>query len=74
MTAGSPLSSVATSRYDSRLRRGGWDVRAVASTRIWSDGGASAPEFRYRAEVDTYVGDTPFVRREIEGRIPRHWI
>ncbi len=74
MTAGSPLSGAATSRYDSRLRRGGWDVRAVASTRIWSDGDASAPEFRYRAEVDTYVGDTPFVRREIEGRIPRHWI
>jgi hypothetical protein len=74
MTAGSPLSSVATSRYDSRLRRGDWDVRAVASTRIWSDSAGLEPEFRYHAEVDTYVGDTPFVRREIEGRIPRRWI
>ncbi|HEY1428759.1 MAG TPA: hypothetical protein VGF18_04255, partial [Candidatus Tumulicola sp.] len=63
-----------TSRYDSHLRRGDWDVRAVASTRIWSGGDASAPEFRYSARVETFAGGTPFARRDIEGRIRRRWI
>jgi uncharacterized protein len=74
LTAGDPLSSVATTRYDSRLRRRDWNVRALAATRVWSDAGGSRPEFRYRATVETYVDDRAFVRREVEGRIPRRWV
>jgi putative CocE/NonD family hydrolase len=74
LTAGDPLSSVATTRYDSRLRRRDWNVRALTATRVWSDAGGSRPEFHYRATVETYVDDRAFVRREVEGRIPRRWI
>jgi putative CocE/NonD family hydrolase len=74
LTADAPLSGLATTRYDSHLRRRDWNVRAVTTTRVWSDSGASRPEFRYRATVETYVDEHPFVRREIEGRIPRRWI
>jgi uncharacterized protein len=72
--AGSPLSAVATSRYDSRLRRGSWDVRAVTTTNIWSDASGAQSEFRYSATVEAYIGSRPFARRSVDGRIPRRWI
>jgi predicted acyl esterase len=74
MTAGSPLSSEQTTRYDSRLRRRNWNVRALTTTRVWSDHEGGHPEFHYRATVETFIDDREFARREVEGRIPRRWI
>ena len=74
ITSGNPLSAVATSRYDSRLQRGSWDVRAVTATEVRAAGTPSHPEFRYRATIDAYSGGVPFAHREIEGRIPRRWV
>jgi len=73
--AGDPLSSKMVARYDSKLARGDWRVRAVTTSTVWSqrlpDGGTA---FRYEATVDTYIGDEPFERARVEGTIPRRWV
>jgi uncharacterized protein len=74
IVTGHPLSAVATSRYDSHLRRGSWDVRAITSTEVRAAGTTSHPEFEYRATIDAYSAGKTFAHREIQGRIPRRWI
>jgi hypothetical protein len=73
--AGDPMSAEMTTRYESKLERGAWRVRAVTQTRVWSEHLASGePAFRYSADVETFVGERPFERRHVEGSIPRRWV
>lgn len=72
---GAPASSVMQARYESKLERGAWRVRAVTHSRVWTerspDGGYA---FRYEADVETYVGDEPFESNRVTGSIPRRWV
>jgi putative CocE/NonD family hydrolase len=73
--ADDPLSSTMIARYDSKLARGNWRVRAVTESKVWSErlpSGETA--FRYEAKVDTFIGDTPFESHSVEGTIPRRWV
>jgi hypothetical protein len=73
--AGDPVSSKMIARYDSRLARGDWRVRAVATSTVWSErlpSGETA--FRYEAVVETFIGDEPFETHRVEGTIPRRWV
>lgn len=73
--ADDPLHAEMSTRYDSRLERGTWRVRAVTRTRVWSDRApAGGAQFRYAAEVETFDGDRPFRRRRIAGAIPRRYV
>jgi hypothetical protein len=73
--AADPLSSKMVARYDSKLARGDWRVRAVATCTVWSERVPSGETvFRYEAAVETFIGDEPFERRNVEGLIPRRWV
>jgi uncharacterized protein len=73
--AGDPVTAEMTTRYESRLARGSWSVRAVTTTRVWSEPTpAGGSEFRYTAEVETFEGEQPFERRRVAGSIPRIWV
>lgn len=73
--AGEPMFAEMTARYESKLERGDWRVRAVTQTRVWSERAPSGEAaFRYTADVETFVGDQPFERRHVEGSIPRLWV
>jgi putative CocE/NonD family hydrolase len=73
--ANEPLSSTMVARYDSKLARGTWRVRAVTESKVWSERQASGQTvFRYEAAVQTYIGDEPFESHRVEGTIPRRWI
>ncbi|HKU81114.1 MAG TPA: hypothetical protein VJP76_03005, partial [Candidatus Tumulicola sp.] len=73
--AADPLPAEMSTRYDSRLERGDWKVRAVTQTRVWSDRApAGGAQFRYTAEVETFEGDRPFRRRRVSGAIPRRHV
>ena len=73
--AGDPLSSKMIARYDSKLARGAWRVRAVTTSTVWSERLAyGQPAFRYEATVETFIGDEPFEQTRVEGTIPRRWI
>jgi hypothetical protein len=62
-------------RYDSKLARGTWRVRAVTESKVWSERLASGETvFRYEAAVETYIGDEPFEKHRVEGTIPRRWV
>jgi predicted acyl esterase len=70
-----PLAAEMSTRYESKLERGDWRVRAVTQTRVWSERRPSGEaEFRYEADVETFVGDQAFERRRITGSIPRRWV
>lgn len=70
-----PLAADMSTRYESKLERGDWRVRAVTRTRVWSERRSSGEtQFRYTAEVETFVGDEPFEHRRVEGSIPRRWV
>jgi uncharacterized protein len=57
-----------------------WKVRAVTSTKVWTESGEDGLyRFRYRAGIKTYIwqnhgGFTLFEKRKIEGTIPRSWV
>jgi uncharacterized protein len=73
--ASDPVSSTMIARYDSKLARGNWRVRAVATSKVWSERLPSGEiAFRYEAEVETFHGDEPFEYRKVEGTIPRRWV
>ncbi|HEY1654817.1 MAG TPA: CocE/NonD family hydrolase, partial [Candidatus Tumulicola sp.] len=72
--AGDPSTAEMRTTYDSKLERGNWRVRAVTKTRVWCRRPAGGTEFRYEADVETFVGDRPFERRHVEGAIPRRWV
>ncbi len=73
--ANEPLSSTMVARYDSKLARGTWRVRAVTESKVWSERLASGQTvFRYEAAVETYIGDEPFEKHRVEGTIPRRWV
>jgi uncharacterized protein len=70
-----PLAAEMTTRYESKLERGQWRVRAVTQTRVWGERLSSGePIFRYSAAVETFVGDEPFEQRQVDGSIPRFWV
>ena len=72
---GDPLSAAAFTRSASTLTRRDWHARAVTGTRVWSEKTpAGEIVFRYEAEVQTFIGDTPFEDKRVAGTIPRRWV
>jgi uncharacterized protein len=72
---GDSLSAIGFTRYDSTLARGGWKVRAVTHSRVWSERTWRAePVFRYEARVQTYLNGRRFESKRIRGTIPRRWV
>lgn len=73
--ADSPFAEDMRTRYESKLERGNWRVRAVTTTHVWGDRlPTGEPVFRYTADIETFENDEPFEQRHLEGTIDRRWI
>jgi hypothetical protein len=80
MVIGDPLSLTGFTKSAAIWERPdtAWRARTETTTKLWSEAAADGYVFRYRATVETYIGDgkgqdQPFAQKAVEGPIERSW-